>query len=714
MPQTPRSVISRRSLLLSGAVSGLLPLFPAAAAAPQHAHHPLRIEHFGHVRFDDYAWLRPGNWAEVRRDPSRLDPGIRQVLDAENHYAATMLAPTRKLQDGLVAQMKRFSAAAGALPPVVEDGWSYRVQSQGGYARYLRQRENGPEQILLDVAKEAAGKAYYAVSTFSLPTHSRDHSLFAWAADDTGSEYDRITVRDAASGETLSADIRQCSGSFAFSPDSRFLYWVFRNEAGRPTKIFRRPARGGEDVLVYEEKDPAFFLHLSSSASGRMLRLHAFNGEMAELRLVFQDSAAPQLVEPRTPGLQYDVQDWADGLVVLTNADGAEDYKIMKATRGALSRAEWQAWVPHQKGRFIAEIRPFRDHLARLEWREANPHLVISDHEGRDKEIAFDEEAYALRLEPTQAYDTTIIHYSFETPRRPPHWIAYDMANNTGDERSGASAAFDPERYVVKRLSAKAADGESIPVTILMRRDLAHNGKASVYLHGYGSYGENVQAEFSAPALALVERGWIYALAHVRGGGEKGTSWWRSVLKTGKKTTFTDFIACAEELITSGYTSKGRIVAHGLSAGGLLMGAIYNMRPDLWGGVVMQVPFVDLLGTMEDSSHPLWYTALPFWGDPRIQSDWEYMASYSPYTNLKRQAYPPLLATGSISDGRVAFWEPLKFVLRARDCDTSKTPKIVEIDMAAGHMGAAGPDALLHQQATFFAFAIWSVEGKWR
>lgn len=707
-------MMSRRSLLLGGVASGLAFAVPANAA-PRQPRHRVRIERFGHVRYDDYAWLKPANWAEVRRDPSRLDPAIHSVLDSENRYAAAMLAPTRSLQDALLREMKTYVAAAGDPPPVSDAGWTYAVRSVNGYARYSRRREEGPEQILLDVATEAAGKAYYAVSTFSPPTRSPDHSLFAWAADDTGSEYDRLTMRDAVSGETLWSDIAQCSGSFAFSPDSRFLFWIWRNDVGRPTKVFRRPARGGEDVLVYEEKDPALFLHLSLSASGRMLRIHAFNGDMTELRLVFEDgSAPPALVEPRCAGLHYDVQDWGDGLVVLTNADGAEDYKIMRTSRDGLARAHWQEWVPHRKGCFIAEIKPFRDFLVRLQWQNANPHLVITDRAGAERDIAFEDEAYALRLQPDQAFDGAVLRYCFETPRRPPRWVAYDMARGVRQEADDAIPGVDPQRYVVRRLEAPAPDGATIPVTILMRRDLAVNGKAPLYLHGYGSYGDNVLAEYSAPALALVDRGWIYALAHVRGGGEKGTGWWRSVLKTGKKTTFTDFIAAAEALIASGYTAKGRIVAHGLSAGGLLMGAVYNMRPDLWAGVVMQVPFVDLLGTMEDASHPLWYTALPFWGDPRIKSEWEYMASYSPYSNIRPQAYPPLLATGSISDGRVAFWEPLKFALKARDCGRVKTPKIVEINMAGGHMGAAGPDAHLQQEAKFFAFAIWSVEHRWR
>ena len=679
---------------------------------------PHRIEKFGHVRVDDYAWLKPRNWAAVRKDTASLAPDIRAVLEAENAYADAMLAPSQGVQEELLARMQALGASDAQAPPMIDGEWVYdtRVPEGASYPIYARRRvTGGPEQILLDLDAEAKGKAYYALSVFQAPLHSPDNKLFAWAVDETGSEYHTLYVKDMETGKIVSSDIHKCYGTFAFSPDSQYLFWVLRDPLSRPTKVFRRPARGGTDVQVYEETDPAFFMHVSLTASQRNLRIHCFNGDMGETRIVFGDdvTAMPVLAEPRTPGLHYTIEDWQDGFVVLTNADGAFDYQVMRAKRADLSRSGWRQWIAHKPGRFIADIRPLRHYLVCSEWRDANPHLVTVTPDGIERDISFDEDAYAVTLDPQQTYETDELRFSYETPRQPPAWYGYDMAKGTRKLLSTPKRTFDPDRYVVQRLSAPTTDGVEVPITVLMRKDAKLDGSAPLFMYGYGSYGDFVTAGFSAPALALVERGWIHVLAHVRGGAEKGTRWWRSVLKHGKEKTFKDFIACAEHLIAKRYTRKGRIVIHGLSAGGLMIGAVYNMRPDLWGGAVAQVPFVDLLNTMEDLSHPLWFTALPIWGDPRIKADWEYMASYAPYTNVHRANYPPLLATGSLADDRVAFWEPLKFVEKVRDDSTNRAPKLVKIDMNAGHMGASGQISKLRQHAMFYGFAIWAVEHRW-
>jgi oligopeptidase B len=720
-------MLSRRYLLKSSVcIMALAPLLaPVAVRAerrwplPPHApRHPKRIEQFGQVRIDDYAWLKPTNWAEIRKDPAALDPAIRKVLEAENAYAKAMLVPTQPLQDTLFARMQSLSAADLPPPAIIEDGWAYYSWTPDGesYPIYARRpASGGTEQILLDLNAEAKGKAYYALSVFQAPVRSPDNRLFAWAVDETGSEYHTLYVKDIETGRIVSSDIHDCYGTFAFAPDSKHLFWVLRDRLSRPTKVFRRPARGGTDVEVYDEKDPAFFIHVSLTASKRTLLIHCFNGDMGDTRVVFGDDVlgTPTLVEPRRNGLLYTVEDWQDDYLILTNANGAYDFKVMRAHRANLSEAGWQPFIAHHPGHFIAAIRPFRNFLVLTEWRDANPHLITATPAGQMHDIAFAEAAYNVSLEPQQIYETDNLRYAYETPRLPKAWYDYDMKTAKHLLLSAPHRSFDPEHYVVERLSAPSSDDVMVPITVLMKKGTKLDGSAPLLMYGYGSYGDSVTASFSAPALALVDQGWIHVLAHVRGGAEKGTRWWRSVLKRGKKKTFVDFIACAEHLIQKRYTRPGQIAIHGLSAGGLLIGAVYNMRPDLWGAAIAQVPFVDLLNTMEDENHPLWFTALPIWGDPRIKADWEYMASYSPYTNVHKAAYPPLLATGSLVDDRVGFWEPVKFVEKVRDDSTNKAPKMVKIDMSAGHMGASGRNAKLRQQAMFYAFAIWAVGNKW-
>ena len=721
------AMLSRRYILKSSVcIMALAPLLaPAAIRAerrwplPPHApKHPKRIERFGRILSDDYAWLKPTNWAAIRKDPEALDPEIRKVLDAENAYAKAMLAPTQPLQDTLFARMQNLTAADVPPPAILEDGWAYYswIPEGESYPIYARRpASGGAEQILLDLNAEARGKTYYALSVFQAPVRSPDNRLFAWAVDETGSEYHTLYVKDIATGRIISSDIHDCYGTFAFAPDSKHLFWVLRDRLSRPTKVFRRAARGGTDVEVYDEKDPAFFIHVSLTTSKRTLLIHCFNGDMGDTRVVFGDDVlgAPTLVEPRRNGLLYTVEDWQDDYLILTNANGAYDFKVMRANRANLREAGWLPFIAHQPGHFIAAIRPFRNFLVLSEWRDANPHLIIATPTGQMHNIAFAEAAYNVSLESEQTYDTDNLRYAYETPRLPKAWYEYDMKTAERQLLRAPRRSFEPEHYVVERISAPSSDGVMVPITVLMRKGTKLDGSAPLLMYGYGSYGDSVTASFSAPALALVDQGWIHVLAHVRGGAEKGTRWWRSVLKRGKKKTFVDFIACAEHLIQRRYTRRGQIAIHGLSAGGLLVGAVYNMRPDLWGAAIAQVPFVDLLNTMEDENHPLWFTALPIWGDPRVKADWEYMASYSPYTNVHKAAYPPLLATGSLVDDRVGFWEPVKFVEKVRDDSTNTAPKMVKIDMSAGHMGASGRNAKLRQQAMFYAFAIWAVDNKW-
>ena len=707
--------MNRRELLLTASAAVWLSPLPAGAAAiapPVTPRRPVRIEQLGRVRIDDYAWLKDPDWKRVWREPSRLDPEIRAHLVAENAYAAAVLAPTEALQGALLGEMRLRTARDDPAPLVLDGPWLYGERLAAGAHRpscVRRPAQGGEEQLLLDVDARAAGRDFLAVRGAS---HSPDHRLFAWAEDVLGSENYRIQVKDLETGEVLAGPAEHAFGDFVFSPDSQWLFWTWRDLNSRPAKVFRRPARGGADVFVYEERDPAFLVQVTRPASNDFVAIRAWNAESSEVWLIpAADPTAPsRVVQPRTPGLVYSVEPWSRDLVILTNADGAIDFKLMLADPAAPGRAGWRQWIAHRPGRFITEVRAFRHHFVRMERADANPVVVVTSREGRERTIGFDEAAYAVDLVAGEVFDSRLLGLLYRSPRTPPRWLEYDMdSGRSRVARETTLAGFDKERYLVERLFATAPDGASVPITVLRRRDLKLDGGAPLLLTGYGAYGYAVEADFSAPNLSLVDRGWVWAIAHVRGGSEKGWGWFLAARRNTKKTSFTDFIACAEHLAGQGYTSPGRIVAHGYSAGGLLVGAALNMRPDLWAGVIGQAPFVDMLNTMSDASHPLVPLARPDWGDPLADgAAYDYIASYSPYDNVTAQRYPPVLATTAVADDRVGYWEPAKWIAELRERSTGGRPMLLRTEMAGGHAGGAAREDELARSALFFAFAIWA------
>jgi oligopeptidase B len=728
---------ARRHFLLHAgglAAAAMLPALPAFASVaaprrwplpPQHARIPLDVGRLGYHRMDDYAWFKPQDWHAVLRAPDALDAPIKAAIVAENDYASAMLAPSLPLQQQLVKRMEALDALAGAPLEVRDGDFHYYQREQAGsdYPVYARRPvAGGAEQVLLDVGLEATGKKFYKLS-FRGPLHSQDGRLVGWAADQRGSDIFSITVRDIATGTILVDDIHDAHGAFAFSPDGRYLFWVGRSDKGRPSTVYRRrigEMRGAENgaTLIYENTDPAFFLGLRVTAGGGYLVIRTFNGAMSENRLVpmADPTAQPVLVEPKTAGVRYGVDEWNGKLLLLTDVDGAVDYKIMTAGFDAPGRAHWQPFVPHEPGRFILAIHPFADYLVREEWRDALPRLVVMTKDGKERDVTFGEAAYALSVAPDQGWHSPTLAFNYQSPQTPrtPCVLTLATGNVTRKNDVKASRVFDRNKYEVRRLVAPADDGAQVPITVLMRKGQKLDGSAPLYQYGYGAYGDTVNAEFSAAAIAAVDQGWIYVLAHVRGGAERGSAWTRAAQKHGKKKSFTDFITCAEYLIAQGYTRKGRIVAHGFSAGGLMMGAVYTMRPDLWAGVIARVPFLDVLSTLESfEERPLGTSSFVHWGDPRIPEDHAYMASYSPYDHLKPAAYPALFTLGSVADNRVSFWEPLKFAVKARVLTTAGNPILSRSALLGGHGGASGNAAQYAELASFLAFAIWAADRKW-
>ncbi|MEO8927020.1 MAG: S9 family peptidase, partial [Caulobacteraceae bacterium] len=488
------------------------------------------IRQLGRERVDDYAWMKDDNWRAVLRDPSVVKAEVREHLRAENAYVAAVLASTEPLQARLFQEMKgRIKEDDSSVP--TPDGpfdYFYRYELGAQHPRHVRcaRAGNDAETVLLDEDAEAKGKAYYGVDA---ARHSPDHRLYAWAVDEQGSEYHRILVRDLATGKILPGGPENATGDFAFSPDSHWLFWIWRDENARPAKVFRRPARGGEDVLVYEEADEGMFLGVGVTADDSHILIVSQNQETSEVWLIgaADPTVAPAPAQPRRPGVRYDLDRWGDRWVIRTNDGGAVDFKLMVSRAAVPSAATWETWVDHRPGRLIAGMAPFRDHLVRLERDNACDRLVVMERDGPEHAIAFDEAAFALSLSGGYEYDTAVTRFVYQSPTTPRQWFDYDMASGARTLRKTQEvpSGHDPAAYETRRLHAPAPDGQRVPITVLMRKGAVLDGSAPLMLYGYGAYGYPHEPVFSTQALSLVDRGWIWASAHVRGGSDKGWGW---------------------------------------------------------------------------------------------------------------------------------------------------------------------------------------------
>ncbi len=678
---------------------------------------PKRIEQLGRVRTDDYAWMKDDNWQEVMRDPSLLRADIREHLDKENAYTKAMMASTEALQEKLYQEMRGRMKEDDSSVPSPDGPWEYyrRFETGAQHPKYVRRARGGEgsEQILLDVDAQAQGKVFYKVVSAQ---HAPDHDLLAYAVDEQGSEIYTVYVKALASGETLATTISNCTGDFCWSPCSRFLFWTFRDDNGRPSKVYRRPARGGADVLVYDEPDDGFFLGVGVSESRDFILIHAGNGSQSEYHTIpaRDPGALPAVFHPREPDLLYTPTHWDGRWHVLTNADSAVDFKVMVCEPAQTARAHWREFLPHEPGRYILDLDATKDFLVRAERVNALPRIVFRHRGGEEHALAIDEEAFNLELAGGYEYETATQRYIYESPTTPLKWFDYDMAARTRVLRKTQEvpSGHDASAYEARRLFATAPDGKQIPITILMKRSQKLDGSAPLFLYGYGSYGISLDADFSIRRFSLVDRGWIYAIAHVRGGADMGFGWFQDGRRFAKANTFSDFIACADSLIAQGYGRAGNIVCEGRSAGGLLMGAVANMRPDLWAGIIGGVPFIDVLNTMSDTSLPLTPPEWPEWGNPLESAEaYDYIASYCPYSNIAAKPYPAMLSVGGLTDPRVTYWEPAKWAAKLRAHTTSGRPVLLKMNMGAGHAGAAGRFEFLCELAHDYAFAINAVGG---
>ncbi|HTR14895.1 MAG TPA: S9 family peptidase [Roseiarcus sp.] len=692
----------------------------AASPAPPHAAvRPVLKSAHGVTWTDDYAWIRAENWQEVLRDPARLPAEIRSLLEKENAYADAILAPTEALQKALVREMRARIQEDDSEPSQVDGPFAYysRYRAGGQHRVYCRRpRAGGDETVLIDGDRLAEGKPFFDLAA---ARHSPDHTKFVWAADDLGSELLTISVRDLERGEDQPDQVVRATDDIVWTRDSRAFLYVEQDDNHRPFRVMlhRLGTRQDEDVEVFAEPDPAWFIGLEPTRLRRAALITVHGHDASETHVVDLDAPAskPTLVAPRRAGIFYDVMDHGDRFYIRTNAQ-ARDFRIVAAPCGASSEADWRDVVPHRDGRFIAAATLLKDYLLVLMREDSRPRLVVHHLEsGGSHDIAFEEETYSLGFERVYEFDTKHIRFSYSSMAHPEEIYDYDCETRarTLVKRQMTPPGFDPDVYVTRLVFAPADDGERVPVSLLMKRDLRLDGSAPLLIYGYGAYGYPVEAGFSTNRLSLVDRGFVYAIAHVRGGTDKGWGWYEDGKLMKKPNTFGDFIAAARYLVAEGYTSKGRIVAQGGSAGGLLVGAVANMAPELFAGIIADVPFVDALSTVLDETLPLTPPEWLEWGDPiRDKAAFETIRSYSPYDNIAPQAYPPILALAGLTDPRVTYWEPAKWVAKLRATMTGGGPILLKTAMEAGHAGRPGRYERLDEVARNYAFALACVSGE--
>ena len=663
---------------------------------------------------DEYAWLRADNWQEVMRDPAVLDAEIRAYLEAENAYTDAALADTADLQKTLFDEMKARLKADDRTVPTPDGAYQYfsKYVPGGQYSVLCRMpRAGGDETVLLDGNAEAHGKDYWGLGGTQ---HSPDHALLAYAVDENGSELFTIRIRDLRTGQDLADVIPDTRGDMTWANTSRHLFYVRLDDNHRPLKVYAHELGTdvAQDRLVFEETSTGYYVGLSKTQSSRFITIDSHDHQSSEVYLVDANdpSSSARLIEKRTAGHEYSVEHHGGRLIITTNSGGAEDFRICEAPISSPGLETWTELVPHKPGRLIIETLVLSKHLIRLEREESLPRIVIRALEtGEEHAIAFAEEAYSLGVASGYEFDTSTVRFSYSSMTTPAETYDYNLEDRSRvlRKRQEVPSGHSSADYVTRRLYAPSHDGELVPVSLLYHRSTPLDGSAPLFLYGYGAYGISIPASFSTARLSLVDRGFIYAIAHIRGGKDKGYRWYKDGKLAKKTNTFRDFIAAGEHCVSEGLCRRGNIVAQGGSAGGMLMGAVANMAPDLFLGIIADVPFVDVLNTMLDKELPLTPPEWPEWGNP-IENVEEFHAirAYSPYDNVEAKAYPHIFAYGGLTDPRVTYWEPAKWIAKLRALNTSDNLVLFKTNMSAGHGGASGRYEHLREVALDYAFAL--------
>jgi oligopeptidase B len=664
----------------------------------------------GETRVDEYFWLR-----------NREDPEVLAYLEAENAYTAAVMRPTEPLQERLFAEMRGRIKETDLSVPERIDGWLYYHRTEAGAQYPIYCRRPAPsdgaaggsgEEVLLDLNPLAAGHAYFRLGAFAV---SPDHRMLAYAVDTSGAESFTLYLKDLATGGLLAETIVNASPSLAWANDSRTLFYVLLDEARRPCRLFRHTLgdNPAEDPLVHFEPDESFFLDIGRTRSNAWLLLELASHSTTEIRYVSADRPEDRFrtIRPRRTGIEYSVSHHGDRFFITTN-DSAPNFRLVSAPVTDPS-GRWTEVLPHRPDVKLDSTDAFRDHLVVYEREAGLRQIRILDlaggAPGGHHLIGFPEPVYTVRQHENPEFDTTLLRFTYTSMVTPPSVVDYDMAARTWTVRKQTEVlgGYDPARYRSERLFATAPDGTRVPISLVYQLPLERpGGPRPLLLNGYGAYGISYDPAFSSSSLSLLDRGFVVAIAHVRGGEEMGRPWYEGGKLLHKPNSFTDFIAAAEHLVAEGVTAPDRLAISGGSAGGLLMGAVTNLRPDLFRAVLAEVPFVDVVNTMLDASLPLTVIEYDEWGNPNDPAYYACIRSYSPYDNIRPQPYPHMLITAGLNDPRVAYWEPAKFTARLRALKTDTNRLLLRTNMGAGHGGASGRWDLLREVAFKYAFLL--------
>ncbi len=673
---------------------------PEPFAPPVAARKPKAMTRFGDRRVDPYFWLR-----------DKSDPAVVEYLNAENRYTEAVMKPLAGFRDTLYKEiLGRIKETDESVPYRRHGYWYYQREVEGlQYPIYCRRKGDmhAPEEVILDVNELARGHKFTSVGLMDV---SPDAGKLAYTVDFTGYRQYTLHVKDLASGKLLPDSAARVTSS-AWAADNRTLFYVEEHETTkRSYRLHRRTLGEGPEAFVYEEADERFDIGVGDTRSGDYVVFGSHSKDTSEMRILRSDDPKGNfsVVEPRRAGHEYYLDHHGDEFFIRTNDKGA-NFRLVRTSAADPAQRNWKQVIAHRPLVMLEEIHLFRHFWVLAERDKGLIHLRFTDFaSGGSHELEFDEAVYSAHVGANHEYDARELRFVYESLVTPRSWYRYDvrLRKRTLLKRQPVLGPYDPAAYASEALTAVARDGTRVPISLVYKKSLRSKAAQPLLLYGYGSYGIPMDPWFSTARISLLDRGMMFAIAHVRGGGDRGKLWYEAGKLLAKKNTFTDFIACAESLVRRRYTAPDRLVIQGGSAGGLLVGAVANLRPDLFKAVVAQVPFVDCLTTMLDRSLPLTVGEYLEWGDPNEKRFYRYMRSYSPYDNLARRAYPAMLAETSLNDSQVGFWEAAKYVAKLRTVKTDANPLLLKTIMEAGHGGASGRYDALRELAFTYAFIL--------
>lgn len=666
---------------------------------------PVKLEKHGDIRIDDYYWMN-----------ERENPKVIAYLEAENAYNDSMTSHTKELQKVLFEEMKGRIKEDDQSVPYKYNGYWYITRYETGkdYPVYTRKKEtlDAPEEILFDCNKMAEGHAYFNLTGLNV---SPDNKLVAFGIDTVSRRKYTIQVKNLETGELLPLKIENTTGGSVWAADNKTLFYTRKDEQTlRSDKVYRHVLGTdiSKDVLVYHEKDETFNAFVYKEKSQKYIVFGSGSTLTTEYSFIPADKpeTSLQVFQPRIRGLEYSISHYGDSFYILTNADGATNFKLMKAPVNATTKENWVEVIPHRENVLLEDIEIFKEFLVINERDNGLNKIQVRRWDGKESYyLPFDNETYTAYISVNPDFDTHLLRYGYNSLTTPTSTIDFDMVTKQKEvkkEQEVLGGKFDKNNYASERVWATARDGVKVPISMVYKKGMQKNGKNPMLLYGYGSYGATIDPSFSTTRLSLLDRGFIFAIVHVRGGEYLGRQWYENGKLLNKKNTFTDFIDATKYLISEKYSSPEHTYAMGGSAGGLLMGAVINMAPELYNGVIAAVPFVDVVTTMLDDSIPLTTGEYDEWGNPNKKEYYDYMKSYSPYDNVTAQKYPNLLVTTGLHDSQVQYWEPAKWVAKLRELKTGDNKILFHTNMEAGHGGASGRFEALKEVAEEYAFLL--------